>query len=129
GYIIDVHIIPKDRRGIDIGTFYGGTGKTEVSRIGQSVTHILCKTIDGLFPDYIARFIFVIHRLSSKTVLGTMGFIRNHDNILPIRKRFEHISLFRLELLNSRKNYTAGVYFQQVFQLLPVTSLYGILTQ
>ncbi|VFS63789.1 Uncharacterised protein [Kluyvera cryocrescens] len=64
--------------------FYGGSGKAKIARIGQGITHIFGKAVNGAFTCYVAFVVFHVNFFGAETVLGTVCFISDNDNISSV---------------------------------------------
>lgn len=57
--------------------------------------------------EHVAVVVFNIDCFGLKTILGAVSFISNIDDVFAITQLFIDIAIFRLELLNGRKDHAS----------------------
>jgi hypothetical protein len=73
--------------------------------------------------------VFFVDRFGAEAVLGAVGFVGDDDDVAPIGEFFVNVAFGGLKFLDGGEDDAAGGDFEQVFELVAVFGLDGILAE
>ncbi len=125
GHVVDVDVVAEHFPCAAVLGGDGGSGKTDVSRIGKAVPDD-AGGADGSVDLQLTPVVLPGDHLFGQAILPTVGLVRHDHDIPPLRQGLASF----LKLLHGGKDDAVGMPArQQILQVLPAFGLLGRLTQ
>ncbi len=84
GDVVDVNVVTEYGGCINVGLLDRSAGKAEICCVRQGIAQVFGKAVDNLFAGHIALVVLRVHGFGGEPILGTVRFVRDHDDVAAI---------------------------------------------